>query len=65
MAKAEGKLFEFDGVEHIRSDYLETFDFESPGQYIKTETPEFSAVCPFSGLPDIGRLIIEYYPERA
>lgn len=63
MAKAEGKLFEFDGVEHIRSDYLETFDFESPGQYIKTETPEFSAVCPFSGLPDIGRLIIEYYPE--
>ena len=28
-----------------------------------TETDEFSAVCPFSGLPDIGYVKIEYYPE--
>jgi len=42
---------------------LETFAFDSPNQYIKTETSEFIAACPFSGLPDVGRLIIEYYPE--
>ena len=40
----------------------ETFDFDSPNQYIKTVTNEFSAVCPFSGLPDIAKVIIEYFP---
>ena len=50
MAKAEGKYFEFDGEDQINTDFLETFSFESPDQYIMTETDEFSAVCPFSGL---------------
>lgn len=62
MAQAEGMSFTFDGPEKIRTDFLETFEFDSPDQYILTETPEFSAVCPFSGLPDIGELKIEYYP---
>ena len=63
MAIPEGKSFEFEDASHIRPDYLETFDFDSPKQYILTETDEFSAVCPFSGLPDYARLKIEYYPE--
>ena len=63
MAIAEGKSFEFDGPEAIRADFLETFEFQSKDQYIKTETSEFSAVCPFSGLPDYGDLIIEYRPQ--
>ncbi len=63
MPKAEGKQFTFDGEENIRPDYLELFPFESPGQYIQTETEEFSAVCPFSGLPDIAYVKIEYFPE--
>jgi 7-cyano-7-deazaguanine reductase len=63
MAKAEGKTFAFSGVEDIRPDFLETFEFDSPGQLIVTETNEFSCVCPFSGLPDFAHLKIEYYPE--
>ena len=63
MAQAEGRIFEYFGEEVIKSDYLEVFNFDSPKQYIKTETKEFSAVCPFSGLPDYADLIIEYYPE--
>ncbi len=63
MAEAEGKSFDFLGTEAIRADYLETFEFDSPEQYIKTETSEFGAVCPFSGLPDYGTMILEYYPE--
>ncbi len=63
MAIPEGKTFPFDGPEKIKTDFLETFDFDSPNQYIKTETDEFSAVCPFSGLPDYATLIIEYYPQ--
>ena len=34
MAKPEGKYFEFDGEDQINPDFLETFPFESPNQYI-------------------------------
>ncbi len=63
MAKAEGRKFEYGSEELIDPSYLETFSFDSPDQYIVTETDEFSAVCPFSGLPDYAYLKIEYYPE--
>jgi len=62
MTKSDGKYFKFDGEEKINSDFLETFPFDSPDQYIMTETDEFSAVCPFSGLPDLAYIKIEYYP---
>ena len=62
MAKAEGKSFDFLDESHIDPSLLEVFDFDSPEQYIKTETDEFSAVCPFSGLPDIAYVKIEYFP---
>lgn len=63
MPIAEGKRFKFYDPDQIRTDYLETFEFDSPDQYIQTETSEFSVVCPFSGLPDYGHLKIEYYPR--
>ena len=62
MAKAEGKTFDYVDESHIDADLLEVFDFNSPEQYIKTETNEFSAVCPFSGLPDLSYVKIEYFP---
>ena len=63
MAKAEGKIFNYDDASKINADFLETFPFESVDQYIKTETSEFSAVCPFSGLPDLAKVRIEYFPS--
>ena len=63
MARAEGKIFNYDDISKIDNNYLETFPFESVNQYIKTETDEFSAVCPFSGLPDLAKVRIEYFPE--
>ena len=62
MPIAEGRGFEFQDESHIRPEFLETFEFDSPNQYIRTETDEFTAVCPFSGLPDMAQVIIEYYP---
>ena len=62
MAKAEGKTFDFLDETHIDPEQIEGFDFDSPEQYIKSETDEFSAVCPFSGLPDIAYVKIEYHP---
>tara|TARA_B100001123_G_C14499961_1_gene705885 strand:+ start:61 stop:450 length:390 start_codon:yes stop_codon:yes gene_type:complete len=63
MPKAEGLKLEYGSEELINADYLESFPFDSPNQYIITETDEFSAVCPFSGLPDYSYLKIEYLPE--
>jgi len=62
MPIAEGKRFDFLNEDTIQPQYLETFEFDSPKQYILAETDEFSAVCPFSGLPDYAYLKIEYYP---
>jgi 7-cyano-7-deazaguanine reductase len=62
MAVAEGRTVPFTGPEAIDVAALETFGYEGPEQEIVTETGEFSAVCPYSGLPDYARLIIRYVP---
>ncbi len=56
------KAIPFVGPEAIDVDVLETFPYDGPRQEIVTETDEFSAVCPFSGLPDFATLIIAYVP---
>ena len=63
MTKTEGKIFDFVDESNIRPDFIETFEFDSPDQLIITETDEFSAVCPFSGLPDLAYVKIEYHPD--
>ncbi len=62
MATAEGRTIPFVGPEHIDVAVLETFAYEGPDQEIVTETDEFSAVCPYSGLPDYATLTISYTP---
>jgi len=62
--KAEGKMIPFVGVEAIDVQVLETFPYEGPNQRITYTTNEFSAVCPFSGLPDIATVIVEYIPKK-
>ena len=64
MATAEGRTLQFAGPEQIDVAVLETFDYEGPTQEIVTETNEFTAVCPYSGLPDFARLTISYVPEH-
>ncbi len=65
MATAEGRTVPFVGPEQVDVAVLETFPYEGPEQEIVTETKEFSAVCPFSGLPDFATLTIRYIPGRA
>ena len=59
---AEGKTLDFLDASSIRPQELKVFEFESKEQLIKIKTKEFSAVCPFSGLPDIAFVEINYYP---
>lgn len=61
---AEGKTMDFLDQSAIKTDELKTFEFDSLGQKIVTEYPEFSAVCPFSGLPDIAKVDIIYKPSE-
>jgi 7-cyano-7-deazaguanine reductase len=63
MAIAEGRTVPFVGPEAIDVSVLETFPYEGPEQEIVTETKEFSAVCPYSGLPDFATLTIHYVPS--
>lgn len=62
MAIAEGRTLPFVGPEQVDTALLETFPYQGPAQEIVTETDEFSAVCPYSGLPDFARLAIRYVP---
>ena len=62
MPTAECRTIPFAGPEEIDVAVLETFGYEGPEQRIVTETKEFSAVCPYSGLPDYAVLRIEYVP---
>ena len=63
MPTAEGRTFAFSGPETIDASVLETFPYAGPEQDVVTETPEFSAVCPYSGLPDYATLTIRYTPS--
>ena len=45
---------------------LETFDNPRPERdyEIVIECPEFTSVCPKTGLPDFGEITIEYVPDK-
>jgi 7-cyano-7-deazaguanine reductase len=42
-----------------------TFPNQFPGYEVRVEIPEFTSVCPKTGLPDFGTLVIVYQPARA
>ncbi len=53
--------------EAIESACLLTFGYDYPDRpaQVKIETDEFTAVCPWTGLPDYGDLVISYVPGRS
>ena len=66
MFEPLGKKMPFDGPEKIDAKVIETFDYEYAGKDIEVDisTDEFTSVCPYSGLPDFGRLTIVYVPNQ-
>ena len=44
---------------------LETWPNQFPGYVITTRFPEYSSVCPKTGLPDFGVITIQYKPRKA
>ena len=43
---------------------LDTWPNQFKGYRIKIEMPEFTSVCPKTGLPDFGKLTLEYEPDE-
>jgi 7-cyano-7-deazaguanine reductase len=43
---------------------IETWPNQFPGYEIVVEIPEYTAICPKTGLPDFGHLTIRYVPEE-
>ncbi len=64
MPSPEGRALPFVGPEHVDVGVLETFPYDGPEQEIETVTDEFSAVCPYSGLPDFATLTVRYVPGK-
>jgi 7-cyano-7-deazaguanine reductase len=44
---------------------LETFPNQFPDYEITIEMPEFTSVCPKTGLPDFGTITIRYAPKES
>lgn len=69
----KGRYQELDGRSEVRPEsaidpvVLLTFQYEYPGQEaeVTIDTEEFTAVCPWNGLPDFGTLTVTYVPDRS
>jgi 7-cyano-7-deazaguanine reductase len=50
----------------VPSATLETFPNPRPGRdyEIEIRCPEFTSVCPMTGLPDFGEIVITYVPDE-
>jgi 7-cyano-7-deazaguanine reductase len=43
---------------------IETWPNQFPGYEIEIVVPEFTSVCPKTGLPDFGRITVRYVPDQ-
>ena len=51
----------------MKKEILELFDNTYPDRNYTIEivNPEFTSVCPITGLPDFGTIIIRYVPDKS
>jgi 7-cyano-7-deazaguanine reductase len=66
MIEALDKRYDVEDVSTIDVKALETFPYEYIGKniIINIDTDEFTAVCPWSGLPDFATIKIDYIPNK-
>ena len=66
MTEPLDRRYDVHDVSAINAAMLETFPYEYPGKdvVVNIDTDEFTAVCPWSGLPDFATIRIDYIPGR-
>jgi 7-cyano-7-deazaguanine reductase len=67
MPQPLDRRYDIQKVSSVETGALETFPYEYPGKdiIVTIDTDEFTAVCPFSGLPDFATIRVEYVPGRS
>jgi len=65
--KYASRRFDIQKEDAIDVAVLEAIPFDYPGSATEVvyETDEFTAVCPWTGLPDFARLAIRYVPDKS
>ena len=65
--KYASKRFDIQKEDAIDVAVLEAipFDYSGSATEVVYETEEFTAVCPWTGLPDFARLVIRYVPHSS
>lgn len=60
------RRYDIESIDTIDKSILEVVDYEYKGKQAEVliSTEEFTSVCPWSGLPDFGEIIIEYIPQN-
>jgi 7-cyano-7-deazaguanine reductase len=67
MARRNPKLnYRAKSPESVSPDLLEVIDYQYTGKDIEIsiDQPEYTSVCPMTGLPDFGKITIVYTPGR-
>jgi 7-cyano-7-deazaguanine reductase len=49
---------------HAALPEIETWPNQYPGYEIEIAMPEFTSVCPKTALPDFGRIVLRYTPDK-
>jgi len=67
MDKYVSRRFDTESEDRIDVTVLEaiSFDYAGSATEVVYETDEFTAVCPWTGLPDFARLVIRYVPGKS
>ena len=66
MTPSSDQRFDVQPISSIEPGVLETFPYEFAGEdiTINIDTDEFTAVCPWSGLPDFANIRVDYIPGK-
>ena len=64
--KYTNRRYDVEDATRIDTEVLEHIPFDHPDSATDViyETDEFTSVCPWTGLPDFGRLVITYRPRQ-
>lgn len=55
-----------DNIKRLKTPVVETWNNQYPDRnyIIKIDIPEFTSICPKTGLPDFAQIIIRYIPDK-
>ena len=66
LFKGLDRRYDVESVDTIEPEVMETFPYEYAGKdvLLNIDTDEFTAVCPYSGLPDFATIRVNYIPRK-